>query len=212
MDDLKKLQPFHLDVLKEIGNIGAGNAATSLSLLLNKTIDMSVPDVRVVSLQEIPDQVGGADTEVAAIFLRIEGEAPGSMYFIANIADIEKMIRRLIGNDHFQLVSPPFDEMGISAFLEVGNILAGSYLSSFSDFTQLDLQPSVPGVSIDMAGAILSYGLIPISEVGDFAIVIDTEIVEVDEESEKVSGHFFLLPDPGSFQTIFKALGVEIDE
>ncbi|WP_062048748.1 chemotaxis protein CheC [Bacillus sp. JCM 19034] len=212
MDDLKKLQPIHLDVLKEIGNIGAGNAATSLSVLLNMTIDMSVPDVRVVPLQEIHEQIGGADTEVAAIFLRIEGQVTGSMYFITNIDDIEKMIRRLTKNDQFQLKDPPYDEMGISAFLEVGNILAGSYLSSFSDFTKIDLQPSVPGVSIDMAGAILSYGLIPLSEVGDLAIVIDTEIVEVDKERQKVSGHFFLLPDPGSFQTIFNALGVHLNE
>ncbi|GAE24275.1 chemotaxis protein CheC - inhibitor of MCP methylation [Halalkalibacter wakoensis JCM 9140] len=211
MDFAKKLKPYQLDVLKEIGNIGAGHAATALSQLLNKSIDMSVPSVRIVSFQDLPDQVGGADTKVAAIFLRIDGDAPGSMFFISTIEDTEKLIRQLINKEAFQLQQPPFDEMGESAFLEVGNILAGSYLSSLSDFTQLSLQPSVPGFSVDMAGAILSYGLISLSEVGDYAIVIDTQMMELEAE-KPISGHFFLLPDPESFEIIFSALGVDRHE
>ncbi|MDT8859005.1 chemotaxis protein CheC [Alkalihalobacillus sp. MEB130] len=204
---MEKLKDYHLDVLKEIGNIGAGHAATALSQLLNKTIDMKVPAVRIASFQELPDHVGGADTKVAAIFLRIEGEAPGSMFFISTVEDTEKLIRHLIHQESIQLMNPPFDEMAVSAFLEVGNILAGSYLSSLADFTQLSLYPSVPGFSVDMAGAILSYGLIPLSVVGDYAIVIDTQMMELEAE-KPISGHFFLLPDPDSFEKIFKALGV----
>ncbi|WP_088105111.1 chemotaxis protein CheC [Halalkalibacter urbisdiaboli] len=212
MDFLHRLKPYHLDVLKEIGNIGAGNAATALSTLLNRTIDMSVPDVRLVSFQELPNQVGGADTEVAAIFLRIDGEAPGSMFYISSLHETEQLIRQLTHNESFQLDTPPFDELGMSALQEVGNILAGSYLSSFSDFTKLNLQPTVPGLSIDMAGAILSYGLLPLSQVGDYAIVIDTHINEIGDSATQTSGHFFLLPDPDSFDIIFSALGVEMDE
>ncbi|WP_100404465.1 chemotaxis protein CheC [Bacillus solitudinis] len=213
MDFLHRLKPYHLDVLKEIGNIGAGNAATALSTLLNRTIDMNVPDVRLVSFQELPNQVGGADTEVAAIFLRIEGEVKGSMFYLSSLEETEQLIRQLTGNASFQLTNPPFDELGLSALQEVGNILAGSYLSSFSDFTNLNIQPTVPGLSIDMAGAILSYGLLPLSQVGDYAIVIDTQINECNDSTNKqTSGHFFLLPDPDSFKVIFDALGVETNE
>lgn len=210
--DLNQLKPFHLDVLKEIGNIGAGHAATSLSTLLKRKIDMKVPNVRVVPLQELPDQVGGAEAEVAAIFLRIEGDAPGSMFFLSAIDQAERLIRSLIENEDFQLKQPPFDQIGLSALQEVGNILSGSYLSSLADFTKLNLQPTVPGLSIDMVGAVLNYGLMSISEVSDHALVIDTHITEADNESEETSGHFFLLPDPDSFQVIFKALGVDVDE
>ncbi|WP_096199381.1 chemotaxis protein CheC [Bacillus sp. FJAT-45350] len=212
MSFIDRIKPYHLDVLKEVGNIGAGNAATALSKLLNKVIDMKVPSVRVVSFQEITELVGGADKIVAAIFLRIEGEAPGSMFFMVPIDEAEELIRQLIGNDQFQLQEPPFMEIGVSALQEVGNILAGSYLSSFSDFTNLNLQPSVPALSIDLAGAILSYGLIELSQVGDYAIVIDTKITELDGNSQQSTGHFFLLPDPDSFDKIFKSLGVGIDE
>ncbi|MFC0558584.1 chemotaxis protein CheC [Halalkalibacter alkalisediminis] len=210
MEFFQKLKPHHLDALKEIGNIGAGHAATALSKLLNKKIDMSVPAVRLVSFQDLPDQIGGADQKVAAIFLRIEGDAPGSIFYISHIEETEKLIQHLTNELTFQLQEPPYDELGTSAFLEVGNILAGSYLSSLADFTQLSLQPSVPGFSVDMAGAILSYGLIPLSEVGDYAIVIDTEMMELDAKEGRIRGHFLLLPDPQSFKEIFTALGVDL--
>ncbi|WP_100373185.1 chemotaxis protein CheC [Bacillus sp. FJAT-45037] len=212
MTDLSQLKPFHLDILKEIGNIGAGNAATSLSTLLQKKIDMNVPKVRVVHLQELSEQVGGADTEVAAIFLRIAGDAPGSMFYLSTLQQAEGLISSLIGNEEFSLKTPPFDSVGLSALQEVGNILAGSYLSALADFTGLNLQPTVPGLGIDMVGAILSYGLGPLSEAGDYALVIDTHIREVGQTSEETSGHFFLLPDPESFQVIFQSLGVNVDE
>ncbi|ARK30979.1 CheY-P phosphatase CheC [Halalkalibacter krulwichiae] len=178
MDLLKGLKPYHLDVLKEIGNIGAAHAATALSQLLNKKIDMNVPSVRLVSFHDLPEQLGEADAKVAAIFLRVEGDAPGSMFFIAQIEGSERLVKHVTKRAEFQLDTPPYDEMGISAFLEVGNILAGSYLSSLADFTKLSFYPSVPEVSVDMAGAILSYGLLPLSQVGDYAIVIDTMIRE----------------------------------
>ncbi|WP_368504073.1 chemotaxis protein CheC [Alkalihalophilus sp. As8PL] len=212
MKDLNQLNSFHLDILKEIGNIGAGHAATSLSTLLKRKIDMNVPNVRVVSLQELPEQIGGADTEVVAIFLRIEGDAPGSMFYLSEVQQAEKLIQSLTGNDDFQLSKPPFDQIGLSALQEVGNILAGSYLSSLADFTNLNLQPTVPGLSIDMVGAILNYGLVALSAAGDHALVIDTHISEVGQTQEQTAGHFFLLPDPDSFQVIFKSLGVDVNE
>lgn len=212
MNFIDRIKPHHLDVLKEVGNIGAGNAATALSKLLDKFIDMKVPGVRVVSFQEITDLVGGSDNIVAAIFLRIEGEAPGSMFFILSLNEAEDLIGKLIGNPNFQLSEQPFDELGISALHEVGNILAGSYLSALSDLTNLNLQPSVPALSIDMAGAILSYGLIELSQVGDYAIVIDTTIKKVEEDFSQSTGQFFLLPDPSSFEKIFASLGVGLDE
>lgn len=212
MNFIDKINSYHLDVLKEIGNIGAGNAATALSKLLNKLIDMKVPSVRIVSFQEITELVGGPENIVAAIFLRIEGDAPGSMFYMLPIKEAEDLIGKLIGNHHFQLNTPPYDELGISALHELGNILAGSYLSSLADFTKINMQPSVPALSIDMVGAVLSYGLFEISQVGDYAIVIDTEINKVEEDSTQSTGHFFLLPDPSSFEKIFASLGVGLDE
>ncbi|MED4037837.1 chemotaxis protein CheC [Niallia taxi] len=207
-----KITSLHLDILREIGNIGAGNAATALSKLLNKKIDMKVPNVEIVSFDEMMDMAGGSDNIVAGVFLRIEGDAPGSMFFMLPIEQATNFIRDMIGDETAQL-SEPYDELSLSALQELGNILSGSYLSALSDFTNLSLYPSVPALAIDMVGAIVSYGLIELSQVSDYAIVINTALNEDDKSlSETVKGHFFLLPDPDSFHTLFESLGVKLDD
>ncbi|MVO99136.1 chemotaxis protein CheC [Paenibacillus lutrae] len=204
MDTIKGLADYQLDVLKEIGNIGAGHAATALSTLLDKPVDMLVPKVVVLPFEEIPDIVGGAEEVVLAIFLRVVGEAPGNMFFILNLESARNMLSKLIGMDLSD--NGDYSELELSALNEIGNILAGSYLSSLADFTRLTMYPTVPALAIDMAGAILSYGLLQFGEMGDQALLIDTKFLE---GSEEVQGHFFLIPDPESFGKLFAALGVE---
>jgi chemotaxis protein CheC len=198
-----KLEAFKLDVLKEVGNIGAGNAATALSRLLDKPVDMNVPTVSFIPFEQIADRVGGFEQVVIAVFLRVEGDAPGNMFFLIEENSAKKLLRNLLSIDTVDETG--YSEMELSALSEIGNILAGSYLSSLADFTQLSMSPTVPAIAIDMAGAILSYGLVQYGEMGDSALLIDTKFLEGREELE---GHFFLIPDPESFNKIFSALGV----
>lgn len=204
MDVFKDLADFQMDVLKEVGNIGAGHAATALSTLLDKPVDMLVPKVRIMPFEEICESVGGSEEVVLAIFLRVEGDAPGNMFFILNLNSAKEMLRHLVGIPEPQ--DDAYSELELSALNEIGNILAGSYLSSLADFTRLNLQPTVPSLAIDMAGAILSYGLIQFGHMGDQALLIDTKFLEGENV---VQGHFFLIPDPDSFGKIFTALGVD---
>jgi len=204
VDVFKNLEDFQMDVLKEVGNIGAGHAATALSTLLDKPIDMLVPKVRMMPFEEICESVGGAETVVLAIFLRVEGDAPGNMFFILHLESAKNMLRNLVGLEIGQ--DEAYSELELSALNEIGNILAGSYLSSLADFTRLNMSPTVPSLAIDMAGAILSFGLLQFGEMGDQALLIDTKFLEGENE---VQGHFFLIPDPESFGKIFTALGVE---
>ncbi|HWL23643.1 MAG TPA: chemotaxis protein CheC [Ureibacillus sp.] len=204
-----KITSLHLDILKEIGNIGAAHAATSLSSLLGRKIDMRVPNVNMVNFTEMMELAGGSETVVVGIYLRIEGNVEGSMFFILPIEQANRFIKRLIQDEEFDFTNSSVSEIGLSAMQELGNILSGSYLSALSDFTGLKLYPTVPGLAVDMFGAIISIGLIEISQVSDQVIVINTSIFE-DEvgNCEEVQGHFILLPDPESFESIFKALGV----
>ncbi|WP_372516707.1 MULTISPECIES: chemotaxis protein CheC [Paenibacillus] len=193
-----------MDVLKEVGNIGAGHAATALSKLLDKPVDMQVPKVRMVPFEEIADSVGGAEQVVIAIFLRVEGETPGNLFFILTLESSKKLLRNLVGIEVVH--DEEYTEMELSALSEIGNILAGSYLTSLADFTNLNMSPTVPALAIDMAGAILSYGLLQFGQMGDQALLIDTKFLD---GLDQVEGHFFLIPDPESFDKIFVALGVQ---
>ncbi|MBD7983552.1 chemotaxis protein CheC [Sporosarcina sp. Sa2YVA2] len=209
MSSNEQINDLHLDVLKEIGNIGAAHAATAMSQLLGRKIEMLVPNVNLVSFDEMFELAGGAEKIVAGIFLRIQGDLSGSMFFVLPVESANQFIRNLIQDTTFDFNEVPISEMGVSAMQELGNILSGSYLSALSDFTGLNIHPTVPSLSVDMVGAIVSFGLIEVSHYSDEVIVIDTRIIdEGDEESSTINGHFLLLPDPESYLTIFRSLGV----
>lgn len=209
MNSENEITEMHLDVLKEIGNIGAAHAATSLSQLLGQKIDMRVPNVELVTFDEMFNLAGGSEKVVAGIFLRIEGDLTGTMFFVLTIESATQFIRKLTGDTSFTFTDAEDLGMGASALQELGNILSGSYLSSLSDFTSLNIYPTVPSLSIDMVGAIVSFGLIEVSQYSDEVIVIETEILQEGEQGmSSLAGHFFLLPDPPSYRTIFSSLGV----
>lgn len=203
-EEILNLTALQLDALREIGNVGAGNAATALSQIINRKIDMTVPEVAIMPLGDVPDLVGGPDTMVAGVFLRVFGPAPSSILFLLPRDSAFYLVDILMGRS--QGCTNTLNSMDESALMEIGNILAGAYLNAFSFFTKLTLLPSIPALAMDMAGAILSVILIQLGQMGDHALVIETEFTT---ELDGVKGHFFLIPDPGSLSTILSAIGVK---
>ena len=200
IDDLNNLQ---LDVLKEIGNIGAGNAATALAKLLNRKIDMDVPRTKILGFQEVSETLGGAELPVVGILLKVSGDLTGNIMFILQQKAACMLVNMLMCRPLDEMHD--FSELEISALKEIGNILAGSYLSALSSLTNLTIVPSVPDLAIDMAGAILSVPAIEFGKVGDTVLYIETEF---SEGFEKVVGDFFLVPDYDTYDVLLKALGV----
>lgn len=199
IDELNSLQ---IDVLREIGNIGAGNAATALSKMISKRIDMDVPKVNILEFRNVAELVGGPEVEVIGIYFKVTGDITGSIMFLLDKKSAKLLTNLLMGMmDEGEGLS----EMGFSALQEVGNILAGSYLSSLSSLTGLNLVVSVPSLAMDMAGAILSVPVILFGQVGDKVMLIETDF---NEGTNRVKGNFFLIPDEDSFETLLKSLGV----
>lgn len=211
MKSWEQMKEIQLDVLKEIGNIGSGNAATALSNLIKKTIDMEVPHVRILSFDQITEHVGGPEQIAAGVFLRIEGDIAGSMYFFLATDVAKSLVREILNQTEMEAPREGFSEMEFSVLQEVGNILSGSYLSALADFTKLNLQPTVPALAIDMVGSLLSYGFIESGKIGDVALLIDTRFLELEDEQKlPIEGQFVLLPDPESFPKLFESLGMPL--
>lgn len=204
------LQDVHVDILKELGNIGAGNATTSLSQFLGRAIKMTVPEVNILPFEEVPEVVGGPEELVAGVYMRIEGEAPGSLMLLLKHQDALKLINLLMGREEGAGSSnSDLDDMEQSALMETGNIVANSYLKSLADMTKMDVGPSIPAISVDMAGAILEVILFQVDEeISEHVILIGTEFIY---EGNQVRGHFFLIPDNESFPKILNSLGFEYD-
>lgn len=200
--NINDLNNLHIDVLRELGNIGAGNAATALARMLNKRVDMDVPEVKILEFKEVSD-IMGAETIVVGILLNVSGDMDASIMFLLEHEAAHILVNMLMGRPVDD--KNEFTEIDMSALKEIGNILTGSYLSALSALTNLRLIASVPDMAIDMAGAILSVPAIEFGKVGDTVLYIETEF---SEGSAKVVGQFFLVPDINSYETLLKVLGV----
>ena len=191
-----------LDVLKELGNIGSGNAATALATMINKKVDMDVPEVRILEFKNVSEVLGDEEQPIVGIYFEMNGDIDGNIMFTLDIESAKNLVNMLFGTS---CESEDMDEMSISALAEVGNILAASYINSLSVLTGLKIGLSVPSVSIDMAGAIISVPAIQFGHIGDHAIFIETQF----EEGERaINGDLFLVPEVESFEKILKSLGV----
>lgn len=194
--DLTTLQ---LDALSEVGNIGTGNAATALSQLINKKIDMTVPSINVVPFDDIFSSIGG-DEIVVGVIVRVLGEIPGNILFVFEKDTALNLVDILTGEKEEYL-----SDMGNSVICEVGNIISSSYMNAISKFTGLNVMPSVPAVTYDMLGAILSTTFIESGQFDDYVLDIETLFIQNNAE---ISGHFYYVPMPGSLEKILSTLGV----
>ncbi len=202
--ELETVNEMYFDVLKEIGNIGAGNATTAIANMLGMKIDMNVPNIRLMEVSKLGTAVGAEDDTIVGIFLEVTEDIEGSMMFLIDIPSARYLVNKLMMTDI--PVDQPFGEMELSALKEVGNIIAGSYLSALSSMTNLVIAPSVPYIAVDMAASILSVPAIEFGQFGDNALLIQTEICA----DVAINGYFILMPEQESYEKILKALGVPL--
>ncbi|MBQ6994896.1 MAG: chemotaxis protein CheC [Lachnospiraceae bacterium] len=199
----QKVTAEYYDVLKELGNIGAGNATTALAQMLQCKVDMHVPQVRLLNFSEVGEVMGGEEQIVAGIYLAVEGDITGSMMFILEQNAGKALVSKLMGTP---MADGEFNEIEISAMKEIGNIITGAYLNSLSQLTNLKMLPSVPDLNIDMLNAILSVPAIEFGIMGDQILLIQTRFTD----DVDLNGYFILLPDLESYSKILTALGLSI--
>lgn len=197
------MDEIQFDVLKEIGNIGAGNATTALAKLINARIDMKVPKVEMVGFQELATIIGSEEDIMAAVLVTLSEDIEGMMMFMLDKNSARFLISQLMMGMDIG-VSEEFTEIELSALSEIGNIITGSYLSALSGLLQMNINMSVPYISVDMAGAILSVPAIEFGKVGDQVLLIQTDF----GDDSGISGYFILIPQEESYGKILKSLGL----
>ena len=201
---LEQVTENYFDVLKEIGNIGAGNAMTALSQMLQCKVDMKVPQVKLLEFSQVGQVMGGEEQIMVGVFLGVEGDITGSMMFMVE----EKSARHLIQKITMGMLpeGSEFEEMGLSAMREVGNIISGAYLNSLSTLTNMKVYPTPPALTVDMAGAILSVPAIQFGIYGDKILMIQSQFYD----EIQLDGYFILIPDIESYAKILTALGLPV--
>ncbi|HBG08715.1 MAG: CheY-P-specific phosphatase CheC [Firmicutes bacterium] len=195
------MNEMKLDFLRELANIGTGHATTALSQMLDgKLFQLVVPDAQMLPFTEAADYMGGLEKVVVGIFVVISGDVQGHMACLHPLESARTLIRLLTGED-----KPEIDEMGRSALQELGNIMVTSFLNALSKMTNLLMMPSVPGLAIDMAGAVWE-SILAGAEVAGEVTVIRTRF---SAEGEAIEGHIIFLPDEDDFNKIARQFGLE---
>ncbi|MBQ7195973.1 MAG: chemotaxis protein CheC [Synergistaceae bacterium] len=211
MADLESFNALQLDAIREVGNIGTGNAATALSGLLSRMIHMSVPETEIVSIYELAGHYGDPMEIVGAVFVRSMGGFECSLIFIQSEDDADLMVELLLKQQFgtFIPVGEIPEEMKDSALSEVGNIVLSSFLNAINLLIGTQYQISVPGVAHDMLSSILDVVASIYGQLGETALLVNTEIsVEGLEDGRKISGHIILIPDPEALDLLLKKLKV----
>lgn len=203
--NIEELQGMHLDVLKEIGNIGSGNAASALSTMLNCPIDISVPDVRLLNFDDAVNFLGGPENIAIGMLVNITGDITGMMLYLIQHSCASSMTQAVFGTPIEDITN--MNEMEVSFISEIGNIMSASYINAIASLTNMVIDISVPNMTVDMAGAILSVPAVSFAQVGDKVLLIDDSFIIGGNE---VKSNMILVPEMDSLEYLFNKLGVGI--
>ncbi len=199
----EKLNDIQVDALKEIGNIGSGNAATALSQVLGQSINISVPSIQIVDINEAIELLGGAEKIVAGVLVKMTGDMEGAIMSTQSLDVINFILENLMGygvNGFEEL-----DEMQLSAIAEMGNISMGAYINAISDMLGLQVHISVPGVSVNMIGGIMTVPMTTYCYEAEKIMMIQGKFKLGDKIHDD---NILLIPEQKSLQKLLDRLGV----
>ncbi len=203
--DLSQLSDMHIDVLREIGNIGAGNAASSLAQLLNRKVDMKTPVVRIMDITEVDKAMGGPETPVVAILVEVTGDIHGIMMFVVGQIFIQDLLKTLLGEDKVDFMH--LSEMETSALSEIGNIMIGAYVNAIASLSNLVINISVPAVTADMVGSLLTVPAAEMGAVSDKIIFVEDDF---QNEQNAITANMMLIPSLDSLEKLMNGLGITL--
>lgn len=203
IEKFEDLGAMEIDVLTEVGNIGAGNAMTALSSMIGQMVDIEVPAVNILGFQEAIDYAGGPEKTVVGIIVPIKDDIEGEILFLLENDIVELVVSTFFGTSEVDLLdlSPEMT----SALTELGNIMAASYVNAIAELTGMKIEVEIPMLSVDMLGAIMSVPAAQMGELSDKLLYIDN-LMLIDKVS--VKSKMMLLPTVESLDKLLRSLGV----
>lgn len=203
MEDVRNLKALQLDALREVANIGAGHAATALSQMTDRRIMISVPEINISRLEDVPETLGDQEAVVAAVLMHMLGDLTGRTLLMLPESNARLLCDLLLRRPAGQTTT--FGEIEQSSLKEAGNILGGAYMNALSDFMGMMLLPSVPSLVVDLSAAVLTTTYLNFGQDRDFVFCVETDF-HFEEAGRTLKGNFLLLPDLASLKAILDAI------
>jgi chemotaxis protein CheC len=203
MDDVRNLSRAALDALREVANIGAGHAATALSQITGQRIMISVPQINVAAIEDVPNQIASGEEPVAGIAIKVEGDLTGLTLLVFPKPIAYRIASLMMGGRSVTQLGP-IEE---SALKEAGNILSAAYLNALAEFLGMRILNSPPLLAVDMSDAILSSTYLETSQGSSHLFCVESEF-QLANDTIPLRGFFLLLPDPPSLRAMLTAIKV----
>ena len=198
MNDMK------LDIFKEMGSIGGGNAATALSSMLNARVSMALPRAEILEFNDALARLGDPEIVIAGVLVELTGEIQGIMLFIIPEEFSDEVLFRMLGKTRTALLE--LDEIESSVLTEIGNIVISSYITALSSLAGVEVELSVPQLAVNMLGGIMS---LPMSMMGQQSDRIMMVTGEFNIDDKALNSGMLLLPNVESLNILMKKLGVD---
>ncbi len=206
MFDIDSMNHSHLDFFRELENIGAGHAATALSVMMDREITVHVPRAQLCRYNEITTIMRGPENVVAGLLVGISDDISGFILLVLDREDAYILTKAMLGEPaEAPGEDDDFDDMQVSALKELANILIGSYITAISTLTGLRIDASVPEMVVDMAGAVMNLLAAAYGQYGDHVLFLETKF---SDKVQSIFGHFFLIPDVDSYKTLMEKMGI----
>lgn len=203
MSILNELGLEKMDMLREAGNIGAGNAVSALSQLLAKPVNMSIAKINVKPIEELNQLLGDEENYIAAMIIEVYGDFNAMLLLALETESAHQLVNLILQKQEPAGAQADFDELDYSVLCETGNILAGSYLNALGTLASLNLMPSVPQMAIDMAGAILSFSALEFTQDDNATMFIETKFKD---SEELLNGTYILVLNREALERIVSSL------
>ncbi len=197
--EIRKLSEFEYGALKEIGNIGMGNSATSLSKLTHTGVRANILGAGFELIENIPKITGTSDSLVMGTFMHIKKELDGYILIFFPEDSARNLCQAVTGEREANLA----DRLNRSVIEEVSHILAGTYITALADFLHMDVSISTPYNAYDMLDSILNYVLTEMCYKADLALIFDSEFLV---KENKIEGVFVTLFDPVSLDYLLEKI------
>ncbi len=191
------------DVLREVAHIGAGHAATALSMMTGSKIMISVPRIYVSPLELVAPEISLPDDQLAVVPMTMHGSLDGHTILVFPLLTAHRLTQLMLRREgeHTNTLS----ELEQSALTEAGNILAGAYMTALSEFMRMNLLPSPPSLTVGRAQDVLTNAAAGVTGEGSYVFCVETQFL-LDDVGDRFPGYFLLLPNPESVGMMLEAV------
>lgn len=196
---LNDYSPIQLDIIKELTSIGGGNAATSISQLINRPIDMLVPTIEILNYNEVYEKIMSEEKIVNAVVMRMLAGGEGTFLFVIDKETTDDLTKMMMPN-----TNEITDDLRDSCIKELVNIVVASFLNAVSKMIETHFIVSIPLLTKDMFGAILSSVYIESEQYDDNILIIKNEFIY---DGDKIEASLYFIPKPGVLTKLFNKLG-----